>query len=491
MASATGPMPGNVVYVVKENRTYDQILGDLDRGNGDPALAAFPDRLTPNHHELARQFVTLDNFHDSGETSGVGWNWTMAGRTTDVIEKTQPVNYAGRGLSYDWEGTNRNLNMGMATAAERAAANPVLPAVAGAFPDLAGMLPGAKDVSSPQDAEGGTTYLWENALRSGLTVRNYGCFGDLARYVLPPPFDVFNVPLDRAPFQKGHVQFFPASPGLLEHSDPFFRGFDMRLADFWRVKEWEREFDGFVASAELPALSLVRLPHDHTGSFADALDGVDTPDTQVADNDYALGLLVEKISQSRFADDTLVFVIEDDAQDGPDHVDAHRSVAYVLGPYVRRGAVVSHHYTTVSMVRIIEDVLGLPHQGLTDGLAEPMVDVFERKARPWPYHARVPAVLRATQLPVPGGRAERPRGSTAFWARATAGMNFDREDAIDSARLNEIMWAGLMGSARYPEVRHGKDLSRHREQLLRNHANRAKASRRDPKQVALSSVNEP
>jgi YVTN family beta-propeller protein len=474
----------HVVYVVKENRTYDQILGDLDRGNGDPALAAFPDRITPNHHELARKFVTLDNFYDSGETSGVGWNWTMAGRTTDVIEKTQPVNYAGRGLSYDWEGTNRNLNMGLATGAERAAANPLFNAVAPLFPDLADMLPGAKDVSSAQDADGATTYLWENALRSGITLRNYGCFGDLARYQLPPPFDVFNLPLDRTPFQNGDVQFIPASPGLQGHSDPFFRGFDMRLADFWRFREWEREFDAFAQSGDLPALSLVRLPHDHFGSFADALDGLDTPDAQIADNDYALGLLVDKVSRSRFADDTLIFIVEDDAQDGPDHVDAHRSVGYVIGPYVRRGAVLSRHYTTVSMVRTIEDVLDLPHQGLTDGLAEPMSDVFERHLRPWPYDARVPAVLRSTQLPVPGGHAELPRGSAESWAQATADMNFGREDAIDSARFNRVLWDGLMGNALYPEARHGKDLSRHREKLLRGAAKRGRAARSQTAQPA-------
>jgi YVTN family beta-propeller protein len=449
----------HVIYVIKENRTYDQVLGDLDRGDGDPALAAFPDRITPNHHELARRFVTLDRFFDSGETSGVGWNWTTAGRTTDVIEKTQPVNYAGRGLSYDWEGTNRNLNMALATGAHRAAANPLFAAVAPLFPDLATTLPGAKDVSSAQDAEGATTYLWDNALRHGLTVRNYGCFGDLARYRLPPPFTAFNVPLDRTPFASGDVQFFPASPGLLDHTDLFFRGFDMRLADYWRFKEWEREFDGFAHDGNLPALSLVRLPHDHFGSFGEALDGLDTPDTQIADNDWALGLLVDKVSHSRYADDTLVFVIEDDAQDGPDHVDAHRSVALVLGPYVRRGAVVSRHYTTVSMVRTIEDVLGLPPLGVTDGLAEPMAEVFEQHARPWGYEARVPAVLRSTALPVSRGRAERPRGNAAAWAAATAGMDFRREDAIDSERLNRMLWAGLMGAAPYPEVRDGRDLS--------------------------------
>jgi DNA-binding beta-propeller fold protein YncE len=247
------------------------------------------------------------------------------------------------------------------------------------------------------------------------------------------------------------VQFFPAGKDLQSVSDPFFRGFDMRLADFWRFKEWEREFDAFARTGDLPALTLLRLPHDHFGNFSDALDGVNTPETQMADNDYAIGLVVEKISHSRFAEDTLIFIIEDDAQDGPDHVDAHRSIAYVLGANVRRGALVSQRYDTVSMVRTIEDVLGLPPQGLTDGLAAPMSKVFRREAAPWAYTAKVPAVLRTTSLPLPpetGGKSAalaRPRRSAAWWARATAGQDFSREDALDVARFNRTLWRGIKG----------------------------------------------
>jgi YVTN family beta-propeller protein len=434
----------HVVYIVKENRTYDQVLGDLRPGNGDRSLVLFPEAISPNHHALARGFVTLDNFYDSGETSGVGWNWTTAGRTTDVIEKTQPVNYSGRGLTYDWEGTNRNINVGLATTAQRQAVNPISPP----DPDL---LPGAIDVSSAVNADGVETYLWTNALRHGLTVRNYGFWGDLTRYGLPPGPPLFGVPPDRDAFAHGNGQFFPAGKDLQAVSDPFFRGFDMRLADFWRFKEWEREFDQFARNGNLPSLTLLRLPHDHFGSFSAAMDGVNTPETQMADNDYAIGLVVEKISHRRFAGDTLIFIVEDDAQDGPDHVDAHRSLAYVLGANVRRGALVSQRYDTVSMVRTIEDVLGLPPQGLTDGLAAPMSRVFQRESSPWAYTAKVPAVLRTTSLPLPpdssaeSAAVARPRRSAAWWARATAGQDFSREDALDTARFNRALWRGIKG----------------------------------------------
>jgi YVTN family beta-propeller protein len=438
----------HVVYVIKENRTFDQVLGDLGRGDADPSLNLYPEATTPNHHALARSFVTLDRFLDSGETSGNGWNWTTSGRATDLIEKTQPVNYAGRGLSYDWEGTNRNINVGWATVAERQAAMPLTPS----DPDL---LPGAKDVSSPlagdDEPEGATAYLWDGALRAGLSLRNYGCFGDLARYSLPSSFPAF-IPPDRTPFEHGLTVFFPTKAALQTVSDPYFRSFDMKLPDYWRFQEWSREFDSYVASGELPALSLVRLPHDHTGSFGSALDGVNTPELQTADNDYAVGLLVDRIAKSPFADDTLVFVLEDDAQDGGDHVDAHRSLLLVAGAYVKRGAVVSTSYDTVSVVRTIEDVLGIEHLGLSDALAEPLADVFQDHPEKWTFDAIVPAVLRGTALPLPPATAaELARGipvsthDASWWDEQTRGQDFSREDHLDTVRFNEALWRGLKG----------------------------------------------
>jgi YVTN family beta-propeller protein len=335
----------HVIYIVKENRTYDQVLGDLDVGNGDPNLALFPEPITPNHHALARTYVTLDNFLVSGGVSGDGWNWSSAARATDYTEKTVPVNYAGRGLTYDWEGTTRNINVALASVEERQAAMPYTPD----DPDL---LPGRADVAAPDAPKGeaGAGYLWDAAFRKGLTVRNCGFFGDLTRYFLPADDPEF-IRVVRNPFELGQVQFYPAKVSLRSVSDPYFRGFDQKNADFWLFKEWEREFDQDVKNGNLPTLQLVRFPHDHFGDFAAAIDDVNTPATQMADNDYAVGLLVEIVSKSPYKDSTLIFVIEDDAQDGGDHVDAHRSAAYIVGPYVRQGVVVSTAYNIVSMIR--------------------------------------------------------------------------------------------------------------------------------------------
>jgi YVTN family beta-propeller protein len=450
----------HVVYVVKENRTYDQVLGDLPRGNGDPLLTLFPEANTPNHHGLANQFVTLDAFQDTGETSGVGWNWTMSARTTDSVEKTQPVNYAGRGLNYDWEGTNRNINVGLATLADRLLLDPVTPA----DPDL---LPGTADVASGDPADGeaaSASYLWDAALRKGLAIRNYGCFGDLTRSSVPAASPIF-IPLERHPFAAGTRQFYPAKAALQTTSDLYFRGYDNKYPDFWRFKEWEREFDQFAANGNLPALELVRFPHDHFGSFSAAIDDVNTPERQMADNDYAVGQLVEKIAHSRYRDDTLIFVVEDDAQDGPDHVSAHRSIALVLGPYVKQGSVVSTPYNTVSMVKTIEEVLGLEPLGLNDALAAPMADVFDESLPPWAftYVAKVPEILRSTALPVPAATAmntlahspsmamtgRRGHGA-AYWEHVMRGQNFDREDALDTPRFNHALWRGIMGNRAYP-----------------------------------------
>jgi hypothetical protein len=203
----------------------------------------------------------------------------------------------------------------------------------------------------------------------------------------------------------------------------------------------------------------------------------------MADNDYAIGLLVEKVSKSPYRDSTLIFIIEDDAQDGGDHVDAHRSVAHIVGPYVKQGAVVSTSYNTVSMIRTIEDILGLEPLGLTDGLAAPMSGVFEETLRPWAYTALVPEVLRTTELPLPPQTASnslpltrevlafaKPRHDAAYWEKAMGGQNFRVEDKLDPERFNKALWRGLMGEETpYPEIRHGRDLSHDRDQLLQEY----------------------
>ena len=453
----------HVIYVVKENRTYDQVLGDLEKGNGDPSLTLFPEPISPNHHALARKFVTMDNFYDSGNTSNDGWNWTTAARTTDFTEKTIAVNYAGRGLTYDWEGSNRNINVGLPTVAERKAYAP-------ATPDDPDLLPGTADVAAP-DVEGGAGagYLWDGALSAGLSIRNYGFFVNNQNKVTPTPY-ADNV-----------VQAVATKQALMPHTDKYFRGYDQTNADFWLFKEWEREFDVYAKNGDLPNLSFVRLPHDHFGNYSTAISGVNTPETQMADNDYAVGLLIEKVAKSRYKDDTLIFVIEDDAQNGPDHVDAHRSIAYIVGPHVKQGALVSERYTTVSMIRTIKDVLGIKSRGITDGLALPMSEVFEKTKRPWGYSAIVPEVLRTTQLPLPEKTAQnslpvtqkslafaKPKQGAAYWQTAMQGQDFSVEDNLDEPRFNRSLWSGLKGvNAPYPQARHGNDLTRNRKDLLK------------------------
>jgi hypothetical protein len=290
------------------------------------------------------------------------------------------------------------------------------------------------------------------------------------------------IPLLRHPFDSGTPVSFSTKAALQPITDQFFRGYDNHFPDFYRVDEWEREFDQFEKSGELPNLSFVRVMHDHTGNFSTAIDHVNTPEIQTADNDYAVGRIVQTVAKSeRYRGNTLVFVIEDDAQDGPDHVDAHRSVAFVAGPYVKHGAVVSKKYTTVSMIATIVDILGIEHLGTYDALERPMTDVFSKSAKKWDFNAIVPAILRTTQLPLPGDSARKsvkkdslsafyakPRHDASYWEAKTAGFNFDRADQIDSAKYNLILWHGLVGdNVPYPVVRSGRDLSRKRGALLK------------------------
>jgi YVTN family beta-propeller protein len=466
----------HVIYIVKENRTYDQVLGDLEVGDGDPSLAEFPEALGPNHHSLARNFVTLDNFLDSGEVSGVGWNWSVAARTTDYTEKTVPPNYASRGFSYDWEGANRGINVGIGTLPERVKAQPMLEN--DPDPDL---LPGAVDVAAPDSDAGdaGSGYIWDEALRAGLTVRNYGFFCDSTRYDKVKANTGY-LPISHQPFAEGKLQAIATNKSLMALTDPYFRSFDQNAPDYYRFKEWEREFDAAVQSGKLPNLTLLRLAHDHFGSFGTAEDGVNTPALEFADNDYAVGMVMEKLSKSPFAGNTLVFVVEDDAQDGPDHVDAHRSDAYVIGPYVKQHAVVSERYTTVSMVHTIEAVLGLSSSSIYAAASAPMSEVFDLGQSAWSYKALVPAILRTSQLPLPASTAEntspartlaRDTHDAKYWQRRLGDMDYDVEDKLDVGKFNRELWKGMMGKVPYPDQRSGKDLRDNREAWLAGSVN--------------------
>jgi DNA-binding beta-propeller fold protein YncE len=473
----------HVIFIIKENRTYDQILGDLEIGNGDPALTEFGETITPNLHNLARTFVTLDNFLDTAEVSVDGWLWTTSAQAPDVIEKEYPVAYAYRGLGVESEGVNRNVNVSIPTLAGRQAADPFT----SNDPDV---LPGTANIAAPDgpNNELSTGYLWDSALRANLTVRNYGFFVDGTRY---STLD-YAIPVLRNPASTNTIVAYPTNAALTPFTDPYFRGFDNALPDYYRYTEWAREFDANYANGGLPSLSLVRFMHDHTGNYTAgpggappaAIDGVNTPDLMVADNDYAVGLLVQKISKSLYANNTLVFVVEDDAQDGGDHVDSHRSTAYLAGAYVKQGALVSTRYNTLDFLRTIEEVLGLPPMNLNDALAKPMADVFNTTPNSWSFTAAPAPMLYApnTQLPLPPKPSAlivpKPTHNAKYWARVTRGMDFDDADQVEPADFNRVLWRGMMGGKLYPTAPTGLDLRQNRSELLRRY-------RRSPKQPVV------
>ncbi len=290
----------HVFYVIRENRTYDQILGDLDRGNGDPTLALFGEDITPNAHALAREFVTLDNFYVDAEVSYDGHAFSTGAIATDVVEKFWPTNYASRGAAYLSEGGGQMRN---------------------AFGNLA----------APQNG-----YIWDACIHAGKTVRSYGEFAD---------------------GNAAAGKMTATVPGLDGHVAPYYESWDLHVPDARRIDAWLEEFDKFEADGTLPALSIVRLPNDHTSGVS---AGFPTPRAMIAENDQALGRLVDVISHSKYWNDSAIFVLEDDAQNGPDHVDAHRSVAFVVSPFVKRGSVDSTLYTTSATLRTMELILGLP-----------------------------------------------------------------------------------------------------------------------------------
>jgi len=475
----------HVIYIVKENRTYDQVLGDLRNGaNGDPRLTVFGKSVTPNHHALASQFVTLDNFYDPGESSGVGWKWSTGGETNDYVERSQAVLYGNgnfRGNTYDYEGPIRNINLALA---QTGGSTPFTVRETGLV-DPSGkssILPGPRDPAS-YEGDGNTSpsalggYLWDEALRRGLSVRNYGFYADLAYYGGAKPI----IPISRTPFASNVPQESVAKIDLAQNSDPYYRGYDNAVPDVFRYEEWAREFDAYVQNDNLPNLEFVRIMHDHFGKFSTAVEGLNTPALQMADNDYALGKIVEKVSHSPYWKHTAIFVIEDDPQDGPDHIDMHRSIALVASPHVRREAVVHDDYTTVNVVRTIEDLLGLAPLGYYDANAASMASIFGDSASDEPYDAIVPGSLcappvapdlvgadcsnrgsdarRRTVDPVrPGAPAPRTRpirrvGAAnvdlhdgAWWAAMTDGMNFDEADKVDPTRFNAVLWYGMTGT---------------------------------------------
>ncbi|HEY3349455.1 MAG TPA: beta-propeller fold lactonase family protein [Thermoanaerobaculia bacterium] len=363
----------HVVYVIRENRTYDQVLGDLPLGNGDPALTIFGRDVTPNAHALAEEFVLLDNLYCDAEVSADGHNWSMAAYATDFVEKIWPPDYGSKGFDYLFEGNDAN-----------------------AFPT--------------------NGYIWDAAAKAGLTLRNYGEFVGVAAEMTPTVLSL----------SKG-------MEGALEGATcAFYPGFDMDILDNARVDVFLKEFRGFVKAKEMPRLLIVRLGNDHT---AGTKKGERTPRAMVAENDVALGRLVEAISHSPFWKDTAIFVIEDDAQSGSDHVDAHRTVGFVISPYTRRkGFVDSTMYSTVSMLRTMELILGLPPLSQHDASATPMTHAFADAPD------GVPFVHRETKIPF----YEMNPDGAPMQAEANA-WDFTKEDAAPDLALNEAIWKSVRG----------------------------------------------
>lgn len=359
----------HVFYIVRENRTYDQVFGDLLQGNGDSSLCLFPRHITPNAHALVEQFTLFDNFYTDAEVSADGHNWSMAAYATDYVEKLWPTLYGKRGGTYDFEGG----------------------------------VPIARPASG---------YIWDAVLARGLRFRNYG----------------------------EYTWHDKSNPGLYRANDAYLRPFtsttypcfDLSVPDTTRFTKWEKEFRAYAAGDSLPDFSLIRLPNDHT---AGTRQGMPTVQAMVADNDYALGLMVQTISESKYWESSLILVVEDDAQSGSDHVDAHRSVLLAISPFIKHGYVDHTMYSSSSVLKTIELVLGLPVMTQFDLAAIPLNRAFSARADLAPYHA----------IP-PNMDLNEKNASDAYGAKRCSEMNLATEDAIPDIEFNEIIWKAVRGA---------------------------------------------
>lgn len=381
------PPFSHVIYVIKENRSYDQVLGDLPTGDGDTALVFFPRAVSPNHHALAERFGVFDRFFTNAEVSADGHNWSTAAYATDYVEKTVPSNYAGRGRSYDYEGTNRGF--------------------------------GRADIPDDDVSEPARGYLWDLAARANITLRNYGEF----------------VVRDTA---GGRAVYIGDKPFLATHTNPDYPGFDLGQLDQARIDIWLREFSEYVKSGVMPQLEIVRLPNDHT---AGARAGSRTPRAFMADNDLALGRMIEALSGSAFWKNTVVFVVEDDAQNGPDHVDSHRAPAFVISAY--NGGGVVHRWTnTTDVIATMSEILHIGSLSQFDYYGRPLRDIWTAAPDLAPYAAITPSV-------------DLNEKNTAKSAGATASAHLDLagEDRADENIFNRILWKAIKGDAvPYPGV---------------------------------------
>jgi DNA-binding beta-propeller fold protein YncE len=457
-ASGRNPIR-HVIYVIKENRTYDQILGDLrvgDQkiGNGDPSLTLYGEDITPNEHKLALQFGVLDNFYDSGEVSGDGHQWSTAAITSDYNEKTWQIVYRGKERTYDFQGV-----------------------VAGEFP----LDHNESDIDDPS-----TGFLWDNLARRGLSYRDYGEFVDAEWCNKPRKVETpeqgtpsgLEAPCPRTDVRQGenlepnvgdpHGSESPwpwavpqfkmvkaTKAELVDHFDPLYPDFNTDYPDQLRTDEFLNEFQAYVRAREghegrqfqLPAFVLLYLPDDHTGGTR---PDHPRPAASVADNDLALGRVVEAVSHSPYWDDTAIFVLEDDAQDGGDHVDAHRSIAFVVSKYspgTASAPYVDHaFYTTVNMVHTMEALLGLPPMNQNDAYAPLIAPLFSG--------AGSQPAFRADRRNLNNGLIYERNRPNAAGANDSAKMDFSHPDAADAAKLNEVLWRDRKGDAPVPAAKH-------------------------------------
>jgi YVTN family beta-propeller protein len=350
-----------VYYILKENRTYDQVLSDVAGGNGDTTLLLFGEKYTPNQHKLVKDFVLLDNFYVDGEVSSDGHNWSTSAHATDYLEKTWPTSYGGRGGNYDGEGS-------------RAIANPK------------------------------NGFIWDYAKRAGISYRTYGEFA---------------------------TDFKPNIPAIADHFCPDYSSFNQDVMDTTRFHAWKRDFDRLLAKNEVPRFNSMQFPNDHTEGQR---LGKKTPFAYVADNDYAIGLFIEHLSKSPIWKETAVFIVEDDAQNGPDHVDAHRTTAYVAGGFVKRGFVDHTPYSTSSMLRTIELILGLPPMSQYDAAATPMFRSFSATPNLTPFIHELPRT-NLFELNVKNTPS----------AQKSAKFDFKKEDSIPDLEFSEVIWKAVKG----------------------------------------------
>jgi DNA-binding beta-propeller fold protein YncE len=380
---AASPVPGRVgdsspikyvFYVIRENRTYDQVLGDLPKANGDPGLTLFGKEVTPNAHAIATMFTTFDNFYVDAEVSYDGHAFSTAAYAPDFVEKMWPANYGRREGLYLSEGGYRMRN------------------------------PFGNIAAPPQG------YLWDFATRAKVSVRSYGEF---------------------AGWEQRGGEVTASVPGLDGLIDPKYPPFDLTIPDMKRIEIWAEEFRQFDEKGTVPRLSIVRLGGDHTNGTS---PGAPTPRAFVAENDLALGHLVDIISHSRIWKESAIFVVEDDAQNGPDHVDAHRSILLSVSPFSRRGAVDSTLYTTSGVLRTMELILGLPPMSQYDAAATPMYNAFSTTPSPAPY-TFAPAHVALDSKNDWNGPG----------AAASMRMNFSAPDLAPDLELNQIIWESVRG----------------------------------------------